>query len=297
MSWPGVGVEQLQWVRQLPAHRLTSLPTRHAGGSCSLPSNLHPRPWKRKAHQKAQQVLAAALVAVQVGGAGAHPQPQLVKAGALHARRAELCNIAQRGLRKKNVERGRRLATRYDQGRRCQVAAAMHASKRVAGGRAGGRAKKAGGQRSGQASEQAAQRSVPTATQPRQPWRNHAPPPVVSTSVRALPGGGCGGASAPCSLLPGVGEWGPWGAWEGREQHEHEHQLQAPGAWCKCCGWSSFATWDRARAVAAGQPTNQPVVPPDGLGIISRFWVAQVVVKRACRGAQAEGWRWCTHAA
>lgn len=38
-----------------------------------------------------QQVLAAALVAVQVGGAGAQAQPQRVKASVLHARGAELC--------------------------------------------------------------------------------------------------------------------------------------------------------------------------------------------------------------
>ena len=40
---------------------------------------------------KRQQVLAAALVAVQVGGAGAQAQPQRVEARVLHASHAEVC--------------------------------------------------------------------------------------------------------------------------------------------------------------------------------------------------------------
>ena len=46
-----------------------------------------------------QQVLAAALVAVQVGGASAQAQPQRVKAGLLHARCAELCENGAVGAR------------------------------------------------------------------------------------------------------------------------------------------------------------------------------------------------------
>ncbi len=112
-------------------------------------------------------MLAAALVAVQVGGAGAQPQPQRVKACVLHARSAELCAAFEGSMDRQGSKSGG--------GHACPGV-----GRRAVCARLGGSVQR---------------RRCLKAT------HKTSCLPVVVTSSRVAPVGGCGGASMPCSLL------------------------------------------------------------------------------------------------